>query len=450
MAVSRSIWIAPALALVVALGGGAPSSRAQNVHYQGTLRIGYSDADNTIVGFAQDAGLPRCDVLTTSAGPGGIQTLGTLLVNARGTQLGTGPGADLVFHAVGAGLGGAQVVAAAQCRESIQLVGRMRSRTVGTTVKWPGNKGAYATPYSVLTSPASPTHTYRVEAGGGIPFPGATYMGRNAAFPLLAPTIGDLTLTKGANHYGGGVPVQGAVHRNLGLTVGTLGSFPTLEYGLVSYFHGQPSWRALPIGDAGRNTIAISTFGTTSMNEHGLLVFDTDARYAFRTPGGSTQFAHGAIQTLGGGNTVSPSGSWSAPGLGLVDCAMADPVPCPAITSPVLYQGAFFAWTTGRVRITDAVGDFQTIRSASGFDVATSGPDGTTRRIQLVSPWSASIRGQGGFGLPVPTLLESGVAILTLNVIPVPEPAGLAALAIGVALLGRVAWERGVRADRWK
>ena len=91
------------------------------------------------------------------------------------------------------------------------------------------------------------------------------------------------------------------------------------------------------------------------------------------------------------------------------------------------------------------VGDFVTIRTATGFDDKTlvpgTAPYGTTRKLQLVSPWSASIRKAGPFGLPVPQLGFGGVAVLNLEITPAPEPGTVAMVglgALGVAGLARL------------
>jgi len=66
-------------------------------------------------------------------------------------------------------------------------------------------------------------------------------------------------------------------------------------------------------------------------------------------------------------------------------------------------------------------GEFTTIQRASGYDIAVT-PNtavaGETRRLQVVSPWSASLSLVGPFGLPYPDRHLGGVAVLTLNVFP--------------------------------
>ena len=207
------------------------------------------------------------------------------------------------------------------------------------------------------------------------------------------------------------------------------------SFGSLLYKNGQINFDPLSIGDDGTTGISVPTFGFVSTNPASLLLHWSDKTFAARTPGGSTQNQHGVIRTFGGGNTVTPAGTVMLGPLTTLNCVTGLPAPCPAITSAVEYRAALFAWTTGMVRITDMAGDYHTIRSATGFDVAATGPAGTTRRIQLVSPSTASFAPTGSFGLVGFPDVTSGVAILTLNVIPVPEPAGLMSLVAGVGML---------------
>jgi hypothetical protein len=197
------------------------------------------------------------------------------------------------------------------------------------------------------------------------------------------------------------------------------------SFGSLLYKNGQINFDPLPIGDDGTTGISVPTFGFVSTNPASLLLHWSDKTFAARTPGGSTQNQHGVIRTFGGGNTVTPAGTVMLGPLTTLNCVTGLPAPCPAITP----------WTTGMVRITDMAGDYHTIRSATGFDVAATGPAGTTRRIQLVSPSTASFAPTGSFGLVGFPDVTSGMAILTLSVIPVPEPAGLMSLVAGVGML---------------
>ncbi len=186
------------------LGLPVGNSVAQNVQYSGKLRIGLGDSDNE-PGFRVDFGFPRCGPANLTPGLPN-KTLERLLVNARGTQIGTGPGADLVFNAVGAGLGDAEVRTLGSCRWELDNApqGVLRSRTISMEVRWSSNLGSYKSMISVLTSPATPTATYRLSAGGGIAYPGSTLA---TSGPLYIAGQGAVTLNKGANHFGGGAPI---------------------------------------------------------------------------------------------------------------------------------------------------------------------------------------------------------------------------------------------------
>ena len=72
------------------------------------------------------------------------------------------------------------------------------------------------------------------------------------------------------------------------------------------------------------------------------------------------------------------------------------------------------------------------------------------RRLQLVSPWSAAISPGGVFGIPlIGEIAYSGLAILTLDIIPAPEPALGVGLAIGSAAgFGLLRRRRARRPDR--
>lgn len=425
----RTLILASAVTLSALLGLPAGSPWAQNVQYHGKLQIGYGDA--SIIDVAGNFGIPFC-----AAESPGLEnvTVATLQVNAQGTQLTPGPGGELVFHAVGAGHGGAQVRPASTCRMAIPGFAnpRLRSRTRVDEARWPGNKGGFMTGISMLTSPASPVATYRLAAGGGIPIPGSTLMADN---PIFGGASGALTISRGANHFGGGVPYQGGGGVQIGLVtpIGTVGSVPTsqLDFGFLSYFEAFVPGAPYAFGDS-----ATGPFGlATTPLDYGLHIAHRDQSFAFRTPGGTTREQHGAIRTLGGGNSVTPGDIWLGSGAP-PPCVSMPTVACTPIVSPLDFDAAFFAWTTGRVRITDRLGDFTTVRSATGFDVAATGPAGTTRRLQVVSPFSASVEPRGVFGFPVPGTAISGLAVLTLNVIPAPEPLMIASLGTGVVGLG--------------
>ena len=124
--------------------------------------------------------------------------------------------------------------------------------------------------------------------------------------------------------------------------------------------------------------------------------------------------------------------------------------PSTLITLPVSTMGAFVGlfqkWTTGQVIHTDMSGMYNTDRTATGHDWTTgqfasngqTNAFGTTRKLQLVTPWSASIRklGTGPFASVTAALPDfgfGGIAILNFDLQPAPEPTSAAMLAIGTA-----------------
>ncbi len=287
--------------------------------------------------------------------------------------------------------------------------------------------------------------------------PAQTYMG--SAFSASAPFLGAgnaaVRIQPAAGRFGGGVPFSGGGGLQLGINFATEFGGQKLvpgDYGLVSYANGfLPTDPQLFGTDAkGLNIqaqVTTSIFTPSFTNPVGLINGRQNNTYAGRTPGGSTQFLSGAILTAGGGNTVTPFGTFMLP-VGTTggtpmnpvfitaDCVTGVPFPCPEVVSDVAFTGHFNEWSTGVGTWTDMVGDFYTIRKRTGFDVAvatSTAVGGETRRLQLVSPWGATIKPVGVFGLPVPTLGFGGSAVLELNIIPIPEPGSIAMLGFGVA-----------------
>ncbi len=459
----RALLVSASLAASL-LAGPAFS---QNVAYTGSLRIGVSDAVNTI-GFRSNNAIPICAGQGSLVNPGTIGTLaGNLPINAGGSG-GSGVGAPLTFRAVNPVDGGAQERTFDTCNVAIPgfLNPRLRSRTQVGSAQWPGRKGPHTSMISMAPLPTT-IPTYMISAGGGNPNPVTVntwtttiapgeapivYFG--SAFSGTAPFLGGegrIRIQPGPARYGGGIPFSGSGGVQLGINLCT-SCWPQKlvpgDYGKVSYVNG-----FLPIGpqffgtdakgvhvvDAVTNTVITPSY----TNPIGLIRGRQNWTYAGRTPGGSTQYQSGALLTVGGGNTQTPLDTpppWRPDTITPFGCVISDPGPCLAVISDVAGTQWFNEWTTGMVTWTDMVGDFYTIRRASGFDVAvnpSSAISGETRHIQLVSPWGATVRPVGPWGLPVPTLGFGGVAILELRVIPVPEPSAGWLLSVGaIASLG--------------
>jgi len=426
-ALGRVIYVA---ALAIALGASAAA--AQNVAYHGKLQIGFGDQDN-VTGFRSNSAIPICAGAGPLVNPGTVgTTLGTLWVNALGSAT-PGVGGSLTFNAVGGGVGGAQQKKTSTCRTTLQpgVNIRLRSRTQVGSAHFPGRKGAHTSMITSASIPFPPNATYMLSAGGGnaqaaptitwttkasFNAPTVTYSGPalSATIPYFGPGLGVARIQPGPNRFGGGVPYSGGGGVQLGIYFTSM--LPPQPVGNVIYVNGflpqGPNFFGTDAkGIAVPNPLTTSIYTSNLTFTLGLIAGRQDVyTFAARTPGGSTIDQQGAIRTLAGGNTVTPHTSCT----GGVPCA-------PPIISPVAGTGAYFEWTTGAVTHTDKIGDFSTIRKASGYDIAvapSTAVAGETRRIQLVSPWSATVRPIGPFGLPVANLGYGGIAVLTLNVIP--------------------------------
>lgn len=380
------------------------------VQYTGSLMIGFGDSDNfgLPVPERSNNAIPVCAV---NGNPFLPYTFGSLPVYGRATQMGAGPGATLMFKGHGrpfsAGQtpslqGGAERRAPATCNVAVPPFAnpRLRSRIQAAGEIFPGTRGPWQGTGMTAIPAVSPDWT--VGPNQGFDFPGANLV---TTVPFFGGN-GAVSVNKGPNNYGGAIQYQGGGGVQLGVNVATMtpGGMTLMTFGVVNYING-----FLPTDPTIMGTDATGVDApTTATSYPNGLIAGRLATMAFRTPG--------------------PMGTVNQQGNIIVHPSLMVP-----IVSPVAFNGAFFEWTTGTARHSDMVGDFVTNRSAMGQDVAVvGGPAGTTRRLQLVSPWSASIKLVGPFGLPIPQLGFGGLAVLRLNIQPAPEPGLIAMLGIGV------------------
>ena len=237
----RTMTIKVALLAGLAVVLGAGTSSAQALQYAGSLHMGLSDLNNEVTGQP-----PTNNALPICAGKGPLvntdpagTTEGTLLINAVGSGS-TAVGGTLTFNAVGGGNGGAQEKENATCNvANIPFANpRLRSRTQVGAAHFPGRKGDWTPNISTAPTPATPSATYMLSAGGGntqattaanfttvwtitdeagpvgplgTPAPITTFteMGaaHSAAVPFLAAAGGGaFRIQQAASQFGGGVP----------------------------------------------------------------------------------------------------------------------------------------------------------------------------------------------------------------------------------------------------
>jgi len=399
--------VGPLLTLAAAILVGEPARSQHVVQFSGSLRIGFGDSDIYGVpaaNFNRNFAIPACAI--DGANPFAPATFGSLPVFGRATQMGTGPGATLMFAGHGFPFdpqqvpslkGGAERRVAATCRATRPpfVNRRLRSWIRTDSEIFPGTRG----PWNGTTMTPAPTVApeWTVGPGRGFAFPGARLL-------TPVPEFGAVSIQKGPNNFGGAIQYQGGGGIQFGINpdVGT-GCTPT-DFGDCHYINGVFPRGPMPIG-----TDATGVDAPTAVTRfpNGLLAGRL-ATVAYRTPGPmGTVHQHGQI----------------------VHTPMGLPV-----VSPVHYVGAFFEWTTGVARFSEMTdNEFVTTRSAMGFDVAVGdGPAGTTRRLQLVSPFSVAVKLTGPFGLPIPASRFGGVAVLELMIAPVPEPSLASTLAAGL------------------
>lgn len=406
------VGLLAAASFVVATQGSAQTV----VQYTGSLMIGFGDSDNfgLPVPEISNNAIPVCAV---NGNPFLAYTFGSLPVYGRAVQGGAGgPGATLMFKGHGFPFsgqtpslqGGAERRAPSTCNVAIPPFAnpRLRSRIQAAGEIFPGTRGPWAGTFMTAAPGAAPDWT--VGPAQGFNFGGMTLF---TPVPMFGGN-GGVTVKKGANNFGGAIQYQGAGGVQLGINAATMTPMGAalMTFGLVPYINGflptDPTIMGTDATGVDFTGAALPiSMGTTFPD--GLLAGRRGAM-AFRTPGPmGTVNQHGVIATNMGVQIISP----------------------------VNFVGAFFEWTTGTARHSDMVGDFVTNRTAMGQDIAVvGGPNGTTRRLQLVSPWSASIKLVGPFALPIPQLGFGGLAVLRLNIQPAPEPTAIAML--GAGLLG--------------
>ena len=438
------------VALVAPAGAGV-------VQFEGKLRAGFGNSwnltDPSLGTSPSNNGLPVCAVTN----PFALQTWGTLYAQGYAEQgTGTHPSLHIDgyrpmgdtsgtnFLGVPGGNGGAFPRVRATCQIKIPYFAnpRLRSRTQFAGGGWPDDAGG------------------TLLQGGGAQFSGASV---NVPIPFLT-AAGAQQLTKGPRTFGGavGVATTGPIIYSsyvssmdhglgngvqLGINVVTLtpgGLNKLATFGLIDYIGGYLPTGPNGLGQAGvthRTSGGPNTMTSTAISQAINPGHQTTYQnyFGLYTPGGSTVDQGGNLQTVYGGNTVTncaPVGTGcTVPGIGLL--------------STFQIRIAVNVGTTGMVEHSDMVGDYVTIRGTTGEDSTglTGQPNGTTRRLQSVVPWSATIRGVGPFPIKnyVPALGFGGLGSTELNIQPVPEPSSLLALGFGALGLFGLNRARGRR-----
>ena len=451
------------LAIVVTAIAFATPALAGVVMFKGKVRTGFGTSTNAT--DLANNGLPACAPLNGNIY--GDNDWGTLVAQGFAEQ-GTGTHPTLMFDAYeplldaaagtnlagyNGGNGGAFPRYRATCRIFYPpfVVRLLRSRIQGAGAGWPGEAGTLGQGQGINYGTASALEQT-------VPFygTGATNMGKQNVW-------------KGVRNYGGAVPqvTKGSiVWSNATQPAATAGPIVNIAsgpgvvlgvnaeprtngagadlatFGIRSYVNGYlPTGpNALGGGDATWRTASdpqrLKAWGEQSSHTAKTA---TGNQFVLRTPGavvhgpvwpppanvtnppGPTTLANGAtrfltVPTPGGGTLMIPG------------------------YTPVQIRIAAGVFTTGRVQHSDMVGDYVTVRSAEGDDITgLNEAGGTTRKLQVVTPWSANIAGIGALPLfPVP-LGFGGIAMLDLNIIPMPapEPGFLISLGAGaIALVG--------------
>ena len=485
------------LAVTLLVIGLVAPAGAGVVQYSGKLRAGFGNSwniSNPALGVGpSNNGLPVCAVTN----PFVHQTWGTLYVQGYANQ-GVGTHPSIMFDAfrplgdtsgtnfVGqpGGNGGAFPRVRATCQVKIPPFAnpRLRSRTQYAGGGWP----------KAVTTMATLVQGGGIDVGTGmsvvIPIPfltaagnqyittGPRHFGGNAGVETTGPVIYSTYVSAGNHGLGNGV--------QLGINVATLtpgGLKKLATYGLIDYLGGYLPTGPNGLGDGGgthRVLGSLTTMGApiaTPALTCGTLMTSACPQvglgpssktnisqaiapghqttysdfFALRTPGPMTasfitSMTQGKIQTVYGGNTPA-SGFCTPPGTTAAPC----PLPGIPLNSTFHIRIAAHQGTTGMVKHTDMVGDYITSRSTTGSDLTglTGQPDGATRRLQSVTPWSATIRGIGPFPIKnfIPALGFGGLAATVLDIQPAPEPGAMVALGLGVVTLVGLRRARGRR-----
>ncbi|MCS5636943.1 MAG: hypothetical protein NZ990_10525 [Myxococcota bacterium] len=486
-----------AVALLV-IGLVAPAG-AGVVQFTGKLRAGFGNSwniSNPALGVGpSNNGLPVCAVTN----PFVHQTWGTLYVQGYANQ-GTGTHPSIMFDArrplgdtsgtnfVGqpGGNGGAFSRIRSTCQVKIPPFAnpRLRSRTQYAGGGWP----KAATTMATLAQGSG----FQIGTAASVVIP----------IPFLT-AAGNQYITKGARNYGGnaGVETTGEVIYSsyvsagdkglgngvqLGINLATLtpgGLKKLATYGLIPYLGGYLPTGPNGLGDGGGThrvlgtvtsmgaplatpALTCGTLMTSACPQQGLGAMSStnisqaiapghqttyNDFFALRTAGPASPTVNtagylqqGNIQTVYGGNTPA-SGFCTPPGTTAAPC----PIPGIPLNSTFHIRIAAHLGTTGMVKHTDMVGDYITSRSTTGSDLTglTGQPDGATRRLQSVTPWSATIRGVGPFPIKtfIPALGFGGLGATELNIQPAPEPGAMVALGLGVVTLVGLRRARGRR-----
>jgi hypothetical protein len=441
-----SKWMIKLAIFVTAIALATPAL-AGVVMFKGKVRTGFGTSTN--VTDAANNALPACAPLNGNVyAPntwGTLQAQGfaeqgtgthpTLMFDAYEALLDTAAGTNLAGYA--GGNGGAFPRYASTCGVFYPpfIVRLLRSRVQGAGAGWPGEAGTLG-------------------QNQGFDYGGASALSQTVPFYGTGTTnMGKQNITKGVRNFGGGLPAvtKGSIiWKNATQPAVTTGPIPggsgvasgpgvqlgvnlapytngtgmdIATYGILSYVNGY-----LPTGPNALGGGA-ATF-RTSMDPQRLKEFGEQSSHTAKIATGNA-FKLRTPGTVGGASGATRILTVPTPGGGTVMV--------PAVSS-IQIRIAAGLYTSGTVQHSDQIGDYVTVRSAAGSDITgLAEAGGTTRKLQVVTPWSANIGGIGLFGLfPLP-LGFGGISMLDYNIIPMPAPEPGALLSLGagaIALLG--------------